>query len=53
MAVASGGKTKLLETLLEHGADVNAQDAEGKTALLYAVDEGRDEVAEILRNRLP
>ncbi len=39
-------------TLLEHGADVKAQDAEGKTALFYAVDEGHDEVAEILRNRL-
>jgi ankyrin repeat protein len=44
---------RLLYTLLERGADVKAQDAEGKTALFYAVDEGHEGVAEVLRSHLP
>jgi hypothetical protein len=39
-----------MRILLEHGADPNAQDCEGKTALLNAADNSYAEQAEILLN---
>jgi ankyrin repeat protein len=53
MVAALVGDLRLLEILLERGADVGAQNVEGKSALFYAVDEGHDEVAEVLRRQLP
>ncbi|MBQ9389372.1 MAG: hypothetical protein IJU07_04275 [Synergistaceae bacterium] len=40
-------RTGVVELLLKYGADVNAEDDEGKTALEYA--RGHEENAEILR----
>lgn len=39
----------MIELLLEYGADVNAKNAEGLTALAIAVQEGRAGAAELLR----
>jgi hypothetical protein len=42
--------TEFVETLLEYGADVTAQDDAKRNALSYALDEGHTEIVEILRN---
>ena len=47
---AGRGNTEMVELLLRRGADKEAVDGIGKTALDYAVMFGRTDVAEILRN---
>lgn len=42
------GKTECVKLLLEHGADVNTIDNEGRTALFYAMVYGQDEIEKLL-----
>lgn len=42
------GNLKILEILLQSGADVNAVDGEGRTALHYGVQNGREEIVRAL-----
>lgn len=44
------GHVKIVETLLEHGANVNARDFYGNTPLLWAALKGNTEIARILLN---
>ena len=39
---------KVIQVLLEHGADVNAKDEYGKTALMLAAENGRAKIARLL-----
>ena len=48
MLAAMKGNIRQVEMLLRHGADVNAQDAEGKTALNYALEFGYKEIVDML-----
>ncbi len=43
------GHKEVAELLITKGADINAKDDGGKTALSYAVEGGYTEIAEILR----
>ena len=43
------GRTSAVEILLRKGADVEAEDNNGDTALKYAVKFGHERVAEMLR----
>jgi ankyrin repeat protein len=45
---AACGEIKLSEYLLDHGAYVDAMDADGNTALMWAVRKGHAELAYIL-----
>ena len=38
-----------VDWLLDHGADISAKDDFGKTAYDYAMEQGRVEIAELLR----
>lgn len=44
MVAASRGKLNFVRGLIEHGADVNAEDEDNWTPLLFAAKEGHDEV---------
>lgn len=48
---ASVGDVKGLRELMDEGADVNARDEEGRTALHWAVDRGHKEVVELLLSK--
>ena len=45
---ADRGNAEMVETLLEHGADVDAQDEDGQTALHYACSIGYEAVIQVL-----
>ena len=42
------GKTDCVKLLIEHNADVNTIDNDGRTALFYAMVYGQDEVQKLL-----
>jgi len=44
MVAASRGKLNFVRCLIEHGADVNSEDEDNWTALLFAAKEGHDEI---------
>jgi ankyrin repeat protein len=46
---ASMGDTEKVQTLLAQGADVNAKDSRGCTALMWAKREGHKEIVRILK----
>ncbi|KAI0270169.1 ankyrin repeat-containing domain protein [Russula aff. rugulosa BPL654] len=43
------GAPEVVRLLLEHGADIEAKDKNGKTALQEAAENERDKVVELLR----
>jgi len=43
--------TTPLKQLIEYGADLNARDAQGRTVLRRAIEEGKLETAEFLRQQ--
>ena len=45
---ADRGNAEIVQVLLEHGAEINAQDPEGQTALHYACSVGHQEVIKVL-----
>jgi len=45
------GKEKLSVLLLDHGANIDAVDAAGKTALMHAAEKGRVSIVELLISR--
>jgi ankyrin repeat protein len=49
---AASGRLEFATLLLEHGADVNAKTAEGKTPLDYAREHDRTEMVELLRKHV-
>ena len=48
MRASFGGHVDVVQILLEAGADVSAQDKNGKTALMWSAQMGRDEVVRTL-----
>ena len=49
MYAAYGGRIQVAKTLLAEGAEINAKDNEGLTALAYAETTQHDEVGRILK----
>nr|UVF58849.1 ankyrin repeat protein E2 [synthetic construct] len=49
LAAADDGHLEIVEVLLKHGADVNAQDKFGKTPFDLAIDNGNEDIAEVLQ----
>ena len=49
MVAATKGSTRLVQLLLDHGADAGAKDKDGKTALKWAQDMHRADVAKLLQ----
>lgn len=48
MKAARKGHTEVVKTLLENGANINAQDEDGETALIVAAQNGHTETVKIL-----
>ena len=48
LEAARKGHTKTVQTLLEKGADVNANDMDGWTALIFAIVKGHTDIVQIL-----
>jgi ankyrin repeat protein len=48
MIAAEKGHTKIVQLLLEKGADVNAKNKYGETALMYAAENGHTETVQLL-----
>jgi uncharacterized protein len=45
---AEGGDVEIVKLLIEKGADVNAKNVDGVTALMFAAGEGRLEAVKLL-----
>ena len=50
LEVAGQAGAQVIETLLRHGADINARTDDGKTPLTVALDRDDDDVVELLRS---
>jgi ankyrin repeat protein len=50
---AQSGDGQMVETLIKHGADTKAMDINGLDALHCAVEEGHEDVVEMLLDALP
>ena len=48
MLAVKHGKADLVELLIRNGAGVNLQDADGSTALMYAVEHGSLNIVKLL-----
>ena len=48
MITAANGHSDATKYLLERGADINAQDGDGRTALIVAVIGGHDDTVKLL-----
>jgi len=48
MAAIMSGNTKIIDSLIDHKADLNLSDAQGKTALIYATFFNKTEIAKKL-----
>ena len=51
MVAAFYGRKEIVELLLSKGADVNAKDSKGETALMVAAFYGRKETVELLLSK--
>uniref|UniRef100_A0A0X3PQC4 Uncharacterized protein n=2 Tax=Schistocephalus solidus TaxID=70667 RepID=A0A0X3PQC4_SCHSO len=51
LAARKANAAPVVRLLLQHGADINCQDASGNTALMCAIDRGQVEVAKLLLAR--
>ncbi|BHF69258.1 KN motif and ankyrin repeat domain [Sparganum proliferum] len=51
LAARKANAAPVVRLLLQHGADINCQDASGNTALMCAIDRGQVEVAKMLLAR--
>jgi ankyrin repeat protein len=49
LKAAEEGKTDVVRSLIAKGADVNAKDKEGKTALAYAKENSHTEIVQLLK----
>lgn len=50
VAVKHAGNTEIVRLLLDRGADVNAKDEDGKTALMIAIERRRADIIRLLKN---
>lgn len=48
MLAISHGRTNMVEFLLDAGADVNAHDNDGSTALMCACEHGHNDIVKVL-----
>ena len=53
LSAASGGHELIIKTLLEHGADINAQTEDGRSLQTIAAGGGYHSLAEFIRDRRP
>lgn len=51
LTTAKSGQSSLAEELLDQGADINYQDQEGKTALIWALKNNKPRMVKLLLNR--
>ena len=51
MSASSGGLIDVVKLLLDHGAQINAKSDDGTTALKLATNNGKTDVAALLRER--
>ena len=50
IAAANVGLANTVQTLIDRGADVNAKTSDGRTALVFAQQNGQDKVVAILKS---
>ena len=51
MFAADSGKKDVVELLIDKGADINAQDFMGNTALCLVTEKGHKEIEELLKEK--